>query len=290
MIITHLIGGLGNQLFQYAMARRIAYKNNVSLKLDISDFASYKLREYRLDKFNIVAEIATAEEIRRFKKTRYKILSKMFSAYNSIQPVTSRSYIRERFFYYDPEMRNIVNDVYLEGHWPSEKYFFDIKEILRQEFTLRYEMTDYHQELKKQIKNTESVSIHVRRGDYVSNPVVNQVHGTCSMNYYLEAITLITEKIANPHFYIFSDDPDWVKENFIIPCTFTIVRNEEQRDYEDLLLMSMCKNHIIANSSFSWWGAWLNPREDKRVISPAKWYPGADYDTRDLLPDSWITI
>lgn len=290
MIITHLIGGLGNQLFQYAMARRIAYNNNVSLKLDISDFTSYKLREYRLDKFNIVAEIATLEEIRRFKKTRSKILSKLLLAYNSTKPVISRSYIRERFFYYDPDMGNIVNNVYLEGHWPSEKYFFDIKEILRQEFSLRYEMTDYHQDLKKQIINSNSVSIHIRRGDYVSNPVVNQVHGTCSMNYYYNAITLITDKIAHPHFYIFSDDPDWVKENFIIPCSFTIVKNEVQRDYEDLLLMSMCKNHIIANSSFSWWGAWLNPREDKLVISPAKWYPGADYDTRDLLPDSWITI
>ena len=290
MIITHLIGGLGNQLFQYAMARRIAYKNNITLKLDISDFETYKLREFKLDKFNIVAEIATEKEIRRFKKNRYKIFSKLFSMYNSVLPLSSRSYIKERYFYYDPEITKIFDNVYLEGHWPSEKYFLDIKEILFKELTLKYKMVAYRKDLKNQIRKTESVSIHIRRGDYVSNPVVNQVHGTCSQEYYNKSVKMITDKIVDPHFYIFSDDPVWVKENFKIPCTSTIVKNDNQRDYEDLILMSNCKNHIIANSSFSWWGAWLNPREDKIVISPAKWYHGADYDTRDLLPNSWITI
>jgi hypothetical protein len=151
-------------------------------------------------------------------------------------------------------------------------------------------MDTYHQDLKKQIENVESVSIHIRRGDYVSNPVVNQIHGTCPLDYYYKAIDTITRKIENPHFFIFTDDPVWVQENFKIPYTATIVRRDDQKDYEDLILMSSCKNHIIANSSFSWWGAWLNPRKDKLVISPAKWYPGADYDTRDLLPGSWITI
>jgi len=290
MIITHLIGGLGNQLFQYAMARRIAYKNNITLKLDISDFAMYKLREFKLDKFNITAEIATQEEIWRFKKNRYRILGTFFSLYNSVLPFNSRSIIKERYFYYDPEITKILDDVYLEGHWPSEMYFLDIKEMLSEEFTLKYDMNNYHQALKNQIKNTESVSIHIRRGDYVSNPVVNKIHGTCSQNYYKKAVKVITNKIDNPHFFIFSDDPVWVKENFKIPFTSTVVRSDDQRDYEDLILMSNCKNHIIANSSFSWWGAWLNPREDKLVISPSRWYQGADYDTRDLLPNSWITI
>jgi hypothetical protein len=290
MIITHLIGGLGNQLFQYAMARRIAYKNDITLKLDISNFAMYKIREFKLDKFNIVAEIATQEEIWRFKKNRYKIFSKLFYVYNSILPFTSRTYIKERFFYYDPDTNKLSDDIYLEGHWPSEKYFRDIKHIIYKEFTLKSEMDTYHQNLKKQIENVESVSVHIRRGDYISNPIVNQIHGTCSLDYYYNAMKVITKKIVNPHFFIFSDDPEWVYENFKIPYTTTIVRRDDQKDYEDLLLMSKCKNHIIANSSFSWWGAWLNPREDKLVISPAKWYRGADYDTRDLLPDSWITI
>jgi hypothetical protein len=272
------------------MARRIAYKNNITLKLDISDYTTYKLREFKLNQFNIVAEIGTPEEIRKFKKNRYKIYSKLYRVCNSLLPLTSRSYIKERFFYYDPDTTKLSDDIYLEGHWPSEKYFLDIEHIIRQEFTLKSEMDTYHQDMKKQIESGESVSIHIRRGDYVMNPLTNQVHGTCSLDYYNNAIGIITNKIPNPHFFIFSDDPEWVHENFKIPYTTTIMRGNDQKDYEDLILMSSCKNHIIANSSFSWWGAWLNPRKDKMVISPAKWYQGADYDTRDLLPGSWITI
>lgn len=290
MIITHIIGGLGNQLFQYAMARRIAYKNNITLKLDISDYTTYKLREFKLNQFNIVAEPATQEEIQRFIKNRNRVCLKLIRTYNSFLPFTSRSYVEERFFYYDPETTKLSDDIYLEGHWPSEKYFLDIEHIIRQEFTLKSEMDTYHQDLKKQIETVESVSIHIRRGDYVSNPVTNKIHGTCPSDYYNNAIGIITDKIPNPHFFIFSDDPEWVHENFKIPYTTTIMRGNDQKDCEDLILMSSCKNHIIANSSFSWWGAWLNPRKDKMVISPAKWYQGADYDTRDLLPGSWITI
>jgi hypothetical protein len=290
MIITHVIGGLGNQLFQYAMARRIAYKNNLTLKLDISDFSTYKLHEFRLNQFNIAAETATQEEIRKFIKNRNKIYLKLVRTYNSLLPFTLRSYLKERFFYYDSETTKLSDNIYLEGHWPSEKYFLDIEHIIRQEFTLKSEMDAYHQALKKQIENADSVSIHIRRGDYVSNHTANQIHGICPLEYYHNAIDVLTKKIENPHFFIFSDDPKWAYDNLKIPYTTTMIQREGRRDYEDLILMSSCKHHIIANSTFSWWGAWLNPRQDKIVISPARWYQGADYDTRDLLPSSWITI
>jgi len=272
------------------MARKIAYRNDVKLKLDISDFTLYKLREFRLNKFNITADIATVEEIRRFIKNRNKIYLKFIRTYNSLLPFTSRSYVNERFFYYDPETSELSDNIYIEGHWPSEKYFLDIEEIIRQELTLISEMDNYHQNLKKQADSVESVSIHIRRGDYLSNSKVNQIHGICSMNYYYEAINKIADKISDPYFFIFSDDPVWVTEKFKISYPFTVIRGNNQKDYEDLILMSGCKHHIIANSTFSWWGAWLNPCKDKIVISPAKWYQGADYDTRDLLPASWITI
>ena len=290
MIITHLIGGLGNQISQYAMARRIARKNNTPLKLDISDFATYKLHEYKLNEFNIAAEPATQDEIRQFIRNRNRIYLRFVRTYNSLLPFTSRSYVEERFFYYDPEAEKLSDNIYLEGYWPSEKYFLDIEDIIRQELTLKSEMDPYHKDLKKQIESTEAVRIHIRRADYVSNPVANKFHGTCSLDYYNNAVDMIRGKMDNPHFFIFSDDPEWARDNLKIPCPTTLVNRVEHRDFEDLILMSTCKNHIIANSSFSWWAAWLNPRKDKQVIAPSRWFQGAKYDTKDMLPKSWITI
>jgi hypothetical protein len=290
MIITHIIGGLGNQLFQYAMARRITYKKNLVLKLDISDFPSYKIHGFRLNQFNITAEPASQDEIRQFIKNRNRMYLRFVRTYNSFLPFTSRSYVEERFFAYDPETTKLADNIYLEGHWPSEKYFQDIEPVIRQELTLKEEMDVYHQDLKNQIADMESVSMHIRRGDYVTDPTANQVHGTCSLDYYQKAVDEIARSFEKPHFFIFSDDPEWALKNLKISFPMTVVKREGGRDYEDLILMSCCKNHIIANSTFSWWGAWLNPRKDKIVISPAKWYQGADYNTKDLLPGSWITI
>lgn len=288
MIIVKLIGGLGNQMFQYATARRLAIMHNTSLMLDISEFETYKLRRYALNHFNIKAEIATPKQLKLCKpNNKLNKLRQMFiKSYSS-----SFNYIKEKHFNFDHKILELPDKIYMDGYWQSEKYFKDIKDIIRNEFTVKYELNEKNKEPADYICNCESVSLHVRRGDYVTNPKTNAVHGTCDLDYYHKCIALLMNKVKQPHFFIFSDDPEWVIANLHIdyPTTF-ITHNEPEKDYEDIRLMSMCKHNIIANSSFSWWGAWLNANPDKIVIAPQRWFQDNKNDTRDLIPKSWYRV
>jgi hypothetical protein len=287
MIVIYLTGGLGNQLFQYAMARRISYIRKIPLKLDISWFENYKLRSYDLKHFNIVEEIATNDEINYLKKKAQRS-----SLIYRLKPYYKSSYIVEReYFHFDPNLIKVSKDVYLEGYWQNEKYFKDIEEIIRREFTVKYKLDKQNEIIADLIRNNEAVSLHIRRGDYVSNPITNQVHGVCPLDYYYDSIKLLTKAIKNPHFFIFSDDCEWAKDNLKLdyPITF-VTNNNPEKSYNDLCLMSLCKHHIIANSSFSWWGAWLSNNQNKIVFSPPKWFNTNEYDTRDLIPELWGKI
>ena len=182
-------------------------------------------------------------------------------------------------------------NVYLEGFWHSEKYFKDIENVIRQEFTIRDEPDALNKEMANKIMACEPVSIHIRRGDYVSDKKTNEFHGTCSLEYYNDAIGIITKEIKAPHFFVFSDDPVWVQDNLKLKFSTTyLVYNGAEKAYEDLRLMSLCKHHIIANSSFSWWGAWLSGNPYKIVIAPKKWFNDETIDTSDLIPDEWFRI
>jgi len=145
--------------------------------------------------------------------------------------------------------------------------------------------------MANEILGKESISVHFRRGDYVTDPQTNKIHGTCSFDYYHQAIDDICKYTSNPHFFIFSNDPQWVKDNFSLPYPMQIITlNGPEKPHFDLYLMSLCKHHIIANSTFSWWGAWLSTNKDKRVYTPKRWY-NVDYiDQKDGFPDSWIKI
>lgn len=182
-------------------------------------------------------------------------------------------------------------DVYLAGYWQSESYFSAIGDVIRREFTVKYEPDSTSNETEERIGKTQSVSIHVRRRDFVENSETKRLHGTCSLDYYSECVTLIGSKVADPHFFVFSDDPDWVTKNLRLkyPCRY-VTHNDASRNYEDLRLMSCCKHNIICNSSFSWWGAWLNRNPDKIVLAPRRWFGELNFDTRDLLPASWIKV
>lgn len=293
MIIVKLIGGLGNQMFQYAAGRRIAFINNTELKLDISGFEKLEgvtPRKYELKHFNIMENIALEREIKKFKSSNrfYKLF---FRIKNMFKPYYRRTIIKERFFHFDPDILKIGNNVYLEGYWQSEKYFKDIEEIIRKEFTVRYPISGKNKEIMDIIKDKNSVSMHFRRGDYVKNPDVNKLHGICTYDYYNKSIEYFAGKIKEPYFFIFTDDSLFIKENFkpSYPVTF-IEHNGEEYVYEDLRLMSYCKHNIIANSSFSWWGGWLNKNPDKIVIAPEKWFNSAKYNTQDLISPDWILI
>lgn len=288
MIITKLIGGLGNQLFQYAIARNLAMKHNTELKIDISAFKEYTLRGYSLSPFNIIENIASDEEITSLKTRNpvffERLVSKVFKRPLNPPP----TYVYEKHFHYDPEIMTLPDNSYLEGYWQSEKYFSDIAETIRNEFTIKIQPTGLNKELTERIKSCVSVSIHIRRGDYVKNPYTSRIHGICDIEYFLRGMNYLGNQICSPHYFIFSDDPDWVINNFNIPYQSTYVtHNHAQNDFEDLRLMSQCQHHIIANSTFSWWGAWLCRNLHKIVIAPQRWFNDADKDMKDLIPASW---
>ena len=292
MIITKLIGGLGNQMFQYAAGRRASVVNKTELKLDITEYdhqVGITHRVYMLNAYKIHASIATKSEIEAFKSLSLDFIPRSWHRLKIL--LLRRHYIRQKASHFTHELLNAADNSYLDGYWGSEKYFSDIGEILRKDFTLKKKPDKTNSELIQHIKNCNSVSIHVRRSDYVKDKKTHDFHGVCGLAYYKKAISLITKKVMNPSFFIFSDDPDWCKANFRLRYPTTYVRhNLGKNDCEDMRLMSVCKHNIIANSTFSWWGAWLNRNPDKIIVAPKRWFTNKSINTEDLIPNSWIKI
>ncbi len=293
MVIVRLKGGLGNQLFQYAAARNLSILHTTTLKLDISYFERQSLRTYSLTPFRIQEEFATLEEIAKLKGISKKRLARIaFRLSQQLKPYYRRSIFSEPHLGpFDVNIVKTPRDVYLDGSWQSEKYFKDIEHVLRDEITVRYPLDSANGAITRLIRQTESVSLHVRRGDYVSNPTTYHFHGVCSREYYQGAVDILTQMVKEPHFFVFSDDIPWVQQNLGLdyPITY-ITHNGVDNAHEDLRLVRRCKHHIIANSSFSWWGAWLCTFPEKIVISPKKWFNAASLDTSDLIPTSWIQL
>lgn len=266
MIIIRLIGGLGNQCFQYAVGRHLSEIHHSKLKIDISEFETYKLHAYSLNHYNIIENFATSEDVVELK------------------------HVREKHFHFDSEILHLPNGIYLHGYWQSEKYFASIAEIIRHELTIKSPLSGKDKEIAEQIISCEAVSVHIRRVDYLPNTYTEQLLETCSLDYYLYSVEHIAHTVNKPHFFVFTDDKAWVRENFQLPYHITFVdHNGPDKNYEDMRLMSLCKHNIIANSSFSWWGAWLNNNPDKIVFAPNKWFTEkAHSSSKDIIPDSWI--
>jgi Glycosyl transferase family 11 len=300
MIIVKLTSGLGNQMFQYAAGRFLSEKYSTLLKLDISDFElPREYRKYGLHCFNIWEHIASPYEIAAFKKRELKqtsrILSSLFTRlipYQLDPNIPFKGIVfKEPHFHFDSNFFKVPNNTYLEGYWQSEKYFGEINDIIQREFTVKYAQDSKNQYISDLINKTNSVSLHIRRGDYIRNPIIAALHNICELDYYDRAINYIADKVSQPHFFIFSDEPRWVTENFSLKFPATVIDyNGPSRNYEDLRLMSLCRHQIIANSSFSWWGAWLNANPEKIVITPVKWFGELDCDTKDLIPDGWLRM
>lgn len=287
MVVVKLMGGLGNQMFQYACGRRIALANSVQLKLDTSDVTGKSGRAYGLCHLNISAEIASGAEIGHFRKSDL-IRKTLYRAHLIRTPYREHNVVRERFFHFDERIPSLSDDTYLEGYWQSERYFSDIKDVIRREFTFKRKPDSRNERLAQEILHTNAVSLHVRRGDYVFDPTINKVHGTCSTEYYHRAVKLIAGNVPRPHFFVFSDDQEWVGSKLRLDYQVTYVtHNSGDKSFEDLRLMSLCKHHIIANSSFSWWGAWLSNNPTKQVIAPAKWLNVTEHNSDDIIPKSW---
>ena len=293
MIVVKLMGGLGNQMFQYAFGRYLALQHKTTLKLDLSYLQDrtpkkdFTYRNYELDVFNLRCEMASQEEVSAiFYPSNNKFL-KLFHRFN----YGKVRHIRERSFAFQKELMFQNGNLYVEGYWQSEKYFKSIEAILRDDFSLKGSLSFPAEKLKQRIKENNSVSLHLRRGDFVNNACINQYHGVCSLDYYQKAILYIHNHINNPTFFIFSDDIDWVKSNLAPDAPHVFVQSDPlKKNHEDMYLMSLCNAHIIANSSFSWWGAWLNPDKNKKVIAPKKWFNDPSVDISDLIPENWIKI
>ncbi|MDR3177470.1 MAG: alpha-1,2-fucosyltransferase [Campylobacteraceae bacterium] len=281
MIVAELIGGLGNQMFQYAVGRVISYKNNDILKLDITEFKNYQLHNgYRLSDFNIHENIAANDEIKSIGM-RSRVLKKLarMGIYNYKKGTfyVEKSQNETKF---DPKIF-LYKNLYLSGYWQNENYFVDIKNILIKEFTLKNSIGKCAAKYMDLIKNTNSISVHIRRGDYLS------LDWFLGIEYYKKALEYMNTQITDPSFFIFSDDIEWCKNNLDFIQNVVYIE-ETNNELEDLELMKNAKHNIIANSSFSWWAAWLNENKDKIIIAPKVWFKHrVDFDP---VPDSWVKL
>lgn len=291
MIIVNIIGGLGNQMFQYAAARALSLRSKLPLKLQISEFQDYDLRDFELHVFNIEENIASIEEINELKYQKCSFFKRNYLKMRKKSLPLSTSFYPEPHFNFDSHFIKINSSKLVSGYWQSEKYFSDFEDTIRKDFSLKKELSAASSNFLEQIINSNAVSLHVRRGDYVTDKTTNSVHGTCDLDYYTKAVTLLAEKYKELSLYIFSDDIDWVKDNIKFDLTTIFVELADNiPDCEEMYLMSQCKHNIIANSSFSWWGAWLNSNVDKTVIAPVKWFNDSSIDTHDLIPAKWIRV
>lgn len=292
MIISHIIGGLGNQMFQYALGRSLSLARGVPLKLDTTDFSGYGLHYgFQLaNVFSVPAEEATYDDVvdmlawRRYRIVRRIMRRPGFSRFRS------KRLIVEPYLDYWEGIHQVPAHCYLIGYWQSERYFKEHDRQIRSDFTFRKPLVGANQEWSRRIGDVTSVSLHIRRGDYARNPKTHTVHGLCSLDYYQAAACYIADMVHTPEFFVFSDDISWAKENLSLnyPCHY-VCENNGDNSYIDMQLLSLCRHHIISNSSFGWWGAWLNPRDGKIVVAPNKWFARKPRP-RDLLPDRWIIL
>lgn len=280
MIIVKLIGGLGNQMFQYAAGRSLAQINKTDLKIDLSGYehqeAFVSKRQYMLSIFNIIENFATAREISDF--TKGWLWKRKF-------------HVKEKGIDFNPQVLKQTGHVYLDGYWQSEKYFRNLADVIKKEFTFKFRPDKENARMLAHIGAVPSVSIHVRRGDYVKDKATTKFHGVCDINYYRRGLAIVTRRVKKPTLFIFSDEPDWVKKNmkFDYPTVY-VTHNAGKADHEDMRLMMACQHNIIVNSSFSWWGAWLNSNPNKVVIAPKRWFAAQEVKVEDRIPSRWIPI
>lgn len=284
-VVVRLRGGLGNQLFQYAAGRAVSLRSGLPLSLDASAFESDGLRAYRLGHFGVVQQFASETEIARLAGPR------LLRRLGRFAPLRPRHWVEERHFHFDPDILRIRSPVYLSGYWQSEKYFSDVAHQLRSELRVTSAPDETNAKWLGRIGSTESVALHVRRGDYVANARARRLHGLCGVDYYRAAIGELTRRFRAPRFFVFSDDLQWAADNLASAGDLEFVdANGPGRDCEDLRLMSRCRHHVIANSTFSWWGAWLAQHPAQVVIAPRSWFAARTHDPRDVYADGWLKL
>lgn len=288
MIAIRLTGGLGNKMFQYALYKSIVTSGKEALIDDFSFLPSWDFEIIKLQQIfpNASYEIAPRKLIEQYEG-RSLFLNKIRRRLNFL---FKKKIIVDKSLKFNPLISKLQGDFFLSGLWQSEKYFLDYREIIKDSFQFKKFRDEKNISLSEELSQVSSVAIHIRKGaDYERKNVI----GTCDKNYYKRAIKLIQKRVKEPNFYIFTDNEKWVCEN-ITEIDYTLVNwnpTSGIENYLDMQLMSCCKHNIIANSSYSWWGAWLNSNPDKIILCPEKWYNKHSYlNTSDLIPETWIKL
>ena len=292
MIVVNLSGGLGNQMFQYACGRAMSIRLEQPFRIATDQFDDYLLHNgFELHRvFNVNDVQAKSSDLQkilgwqRFPKIRWLL------GRPSMSWARNGNWCAEPKFEYWPDIENALAPLYLHGYWQSENYFKDFSEQIRQDFSFRLAWDIHDIAVHERMKAQPSASIHIRRGDYITNKN-KKIFARCDFDYYLKSVSLLRDKIPEIKLFAFSDDPQWV-ERYLIPelGEMDIIRhNFGARSSNDMRLMSLANHHIIANSTFGWWGAWLNPSPNKIVIAPKKWFINGTNDY-DLIPSSWIRL
>ena len=293
MIISKLTGGLGNQLFQYAVGRQLASSGGSELKFDLSFYDEQDEWRYELHHLGIHIPRATPDECRelQFRKAPLITELKWFLLGRQRYPVVpAKSYCLEaKANLFDPRVLSLRGDRYLHGYWQSEKYFIASSQAIVHDVRLSAGASPAYLDLSRQINDSTAVSIHVRRGDYLE-PRFRDVYSSCTARYYEESLEYISKRVVAPRYFVFSNDIPWCRDNLPVPPSSVFVgEGGRLASHEDLMLMSLCRHSIIANSTFSWWGAWLNRNPEKIVCTPSQWYCNGR-QTYDLLPEQWVRI
>lgn len=318
MIIVKLSDGLGNQMFQYALGRHLSLRYDTELRFDLSWFNNRDTfagtdRSITLDGFDVTLTPAGEDDFRRV--VGGPLVMKFFRRYARLfefapqYPAEHLNYYREilgppdegsvkwahrrRFCH---AMLNTGSDAYIDGYWQTAKYFADISGVIRNDFTVSGTPKGKNADAISEIQSTTAVSVHVRRGDQVQQgPESSKYGNSLPETYHEKAAEHIGQQVTNPSFFVFSDDPEWAREHLELnyPTTY-VTHNDGSTDYQDIRLMSHCDHHVMANSTFSWWGAWLSTNPDKIVVAPSPWkrfgYPDGVVEDWDIIPDNWVVL
>ena len=285
MKIVRYLGGLGNQMFQYAFYQSMKRKF-ASVKADLTEFEGYNLHNgFELERvFPITLDKASPFLVKLYDP-HYR--SWWIRKMRRVVGLKHAFYEEKALFHYDPSPFEDKSNRLYWGYWQNERYFSEIEDTLRQDFKFKLPLDEKNKSVLQQIQSSNSVSIHVRRGDYLHNELLG---GVCSPAYYQAAVDAMVEKTSDPVFFIFSNDMAWCQSNLNLPQAHFISWNHGDQSYIDMQLMSHCKHNIIANSSFSWWSAWLNSNTDKIVIAPMRWTNDPTNSITDIIPSQWITL
>jgi hypothetical protein len=287
MITVRLIGGLGNQMFQYALGRRLSLDRGVPLALDLGWFGRQAPqdtpRHYELDCFALDATVHKVQRELPVPRNRAQLALLRAREAVGLAPRV----VRQSGSGFDPAVLQAPDGSLLMGFFQSERYFAPAADAIRADFTPVAALSEDARRLQEEIAARPSISVHVRRGDYVSNPHANRYHGTMGEDYYRRALERIGAE--NAHAFVFSDDPGWCRSELSLGIDTTVVDGAGRAAVEDLVLMSACRHHVLANSSFSWWGAWLDP-DPGVVVAPARWAVDEGADFSDVYAEGWLQV